>query len=134
MQPTQNITKGVLGVYQNHFSAEIIILLACQYRLAKGGVMGNLRKTVEDDLILLVMHNKPSTKDSSQGLQSLQLPPFINLHASCLVNANCHSRAIPLASFLVDGVLIFWSSGWVLHGIENVGEVGVEDLSVFFGY
>lgn len=44
-----------------------------------------------------------------------------------------HSAPVPLASLVVDGVLVPWPARWVFDTIKDIGERGTNGFLVFFG-
>ena len=93
----------------------------------------DVRKTLEDHLIPLVVHQESTSKRSSKRSQSMQLPPPVDLHDPGPMNAQHHPTPISLAGLLVDGVLVPRSTGGVLHAVEDVGEVGMQGPFVPLG-
>ena len=87
----------------------------------------------EHNLILLIVRDEPAFEQASQCLESVKLPPLVDLHLAGLVDLHRHAAAIPLARQAVDGRLISRTASRVFDGVEDVGEVRVQILLVLLG-
>lgn len=78
----------------NHFSEAIMMLHAALLAGNTANTVQNgkdyLREAFKDHLVLLIMHHESTAQRPPQRLQSVQLPPSVNPHCTCLMNTNDH--------------------------------------------